>query len=317
MQQRRMQQRRLGRSGLMVSVIGFGCGAVGGLMVRGTRSDQQRAIARAAEAGITYFDTAADYGNGMSEQNLGAALRVLGIDPVVGTKVRLNQAEYGSIRTAIAAGMDASLKRLGRDSVHLFQLHNPIRQRADLACVTPAMVEADVLPAFAKLREQGKAQHFGFTAIGDADALRAVMSAKSLASAQLPYNLLNGAPGGEAARLMEVAAAHDIGVIGIRTLAGGALSGSEARGPLGTPLVQPIGSGRSYADDVAASQRFRVLVEAGHASDLIEAALRFAIGSTHMATAMVGLGSIPELDHAIAAAARGPLPAEALALIGY
>jgi L-galactose dehydrogenase/L-glyceraldehyde 3-phosphate reductase len=311
-----MQQRRLGRSGLVVSVIGFGCGAVGGLMVRGTRPDQERAVARALGAGITYFDTAADYGDGVSEQNLGAVLRLLKADPIVGTKVRLAQSAYGDIRAAIAASIDASLKRLGRERVHLFQLHNPIRAVADAACMTPAMVEADVLPAFAKLREQGKAQHFGFTAIGDPDALRSVLSGGFMTSAQLPYNLLNGAPGGEQAALAAHAAAHEVGVIGIRTFAGGALSGSAVRGPLGTPMVQPIGSGRSYADDVAAAQRFRVLVEAGHAADLIEAALRFAITTPHMATAMVGLGGISELEHAIAAANKGALPTEALTLIG-
>jgi aryl-alcohol dehydrogenase-like predicted oxidoreductase len=312
-----MESRRLGRSGLSVSVIGFGCGAVGGLMVRGTRADQERAIARALEAGITYFDTAADYGNGVSEENLGAVLRALKADPIVGTKVRVAQADYARIGEAIAASMDASLKRLGRDHVHLFQLHNPIRTTADAACITSAMVEADVLPAFAKLRDAGKAAHFGFTAIGDEESLRAVLGGGFMETAQLPYNLLNGAPGGEQHRLLYHAADHDVGVIGIRTFAGGALSGSEARGPLGTPVVQPIASGTSYTDDVADAQRFRALVDAGHAGDLIEAALRFAITTPHMGTAMVGLGSLAELDHAIAAANRGPLPAEALALVGY
>ena len=310
-----MQQRRLGRSGLMVSVIGFGCGAVGGLMVKGTPADQQRAIARALEAGITYFDTAADYGNGVSEQNLGAALRALKADPIVGTKVRLAEAEYATVGSTIAASLDASLKRLGREQVHLFQLHNPISAKADAACMTPEMVEADVVPAFARLRDQGKALYFGFTAIGEPEALRRVLSHGAMTSAQLPYNLLNGAPGGEQAGLAAFAASHEVGVIGIRTFAGGALSGSAARGPLGTPSVQPIGSGASYAEDVAAAQRFRVLVEKGFAADLIEAALRFAITTPHMATAMVGLGSLTELDHAIAAANKGPLPAEALALI--
>jgi L-galactose dehydrogenase/L-glyceraldehyde 3-phosphate reductase len=312
-----MQQRRLGRTGVMVSAIGFGCGAVGGLMVRGTRADQERAVARALEAGITYFDTAADYGNGVSEENLGAVLRALRANPIVGTKVRLPQSDYGRIGQTIAASMDASLKRLGRDSVHLFQLHNPIRAAADAACITPTMVEADVLPAFVRLREAGKAAHFGFTAIGDEESLGAVLGSGVMEAAQLPYNLLNGTPGGEQDRLLRHAAAHDVGVIGIRTFAGGALSGSEARGPLGTPIVQPIASGARYADDVAAAQRFRALVEAGQAADLIEAALRFAITTPHMGTAMVGLGSVAELEHAIAAANKGPLPAEALALIGY
>ena len=53
-----METRTLGRTGLTVSVLGFGCGAVGGLMVRGNSSDQERAVARAIELGVTFWDTA-------------------------------------------------------------------------------------------------------------------------------------------------------------------------------------------------------------------------------------------------------------------
>ncbi len=66
-----MQTRTLGRTGLEVSVLGFGCGAVGGLMVKGNAADQARAVVRALELGINYFDTAAMYGTGESERNLG------------------------------------------------------------------------------------------------------------------------------------------------------------------------------------------------------------------------------------------------------
>ena len=84
-----MQKRRLGRTGLEVSVLGYGAGAVGGLFTKGAAADQERAIARAIEAGINYFDTAALYGNGESEKNLGRVLKALKADVVVGTKVRL------------------------------------------------------------------------------------------------------------------------------------------------------------------------------------------------------------------------------------
>ena len=72
-----MEQRQLGRTGLKVSVLSFGCGAVGGLMTRGEPRDQERAVARALELGINYFDTAALYGNGTSETNLGRVLAKL------------------------------------------------------------------------------------------------------------------------------------------------------------------------------------------------------------------------------------------------
>ena len=66
-----METRIFGRTGIRLSVLGFGCGAVGGLMVRGDQLDQERTIARAIDAGVNYFDTAVQYGNGESEKNLG------------------------------------------------------------------------------------------------------------------------------------------------------------------------------------------------------------------------------------------------------
>src|SRR6187401_1105342 len=67
----RMETRKFGRTGLNISVLTFGCGAVGGLMTRGAPADQERAVARALEAGVNHFDTAAAYGAGASEQNVG------------------------------------------------------------------------------------------------------------------------------------------------------------------------------------------------------------------------------------------------------
>ncbi len=71
--------RGLRRAGLTVSALGFGCGAVDGLMVRGERADQVRAVALALDAGITYLDTGPSYGDGASEESLGRALRELDV----------------------------------------------------------------------------------------------------------------------------------------------------------------------------------------------------------------------------------------------
>ena len=89
-----MQTRAFGRTGMQLSVLGFGCGAVGGLMVRGDARDQERAVARAIEAGVNYFDTAVQYGNGESEKNLGRVLqRLKPPNVVVGTKRLLKNVE--------------------------------------------------------------------------------------------------------------------------------------------------------------------------------------------------------------------------------
>src|SRR5260370_31799343 len=114
-----MEQRPLGSTGLTVSALGFGCGAVGGLMVRGDAAEQRQAVSRALDAGITYFDTAAQYGDGKSEENLGRVMRDLGTwsRVVVGTKVRLQSADADTPAAAIRRPLKASLRRLRRGDV--------------------------------------------------------------------------------------------------------------------------------------------------------------------------------------------------------
>src|SRR6476469_2572087 len=245
-----METRTLGRTGIGGSVIGFGCGAVGGLMVRGNPADQERAVARAIELGINYFDTAAMYGNGESERNLGRVLKILKPDIRVGTKVRVPASERRNIAAAVTASLEASLQRLQLDRVDLFQLHNHITREGRDSDLTPEIVLGEVVPAFERLREQGKTRFYGITAVGDTPALHQVVDARVLDTAQVSYNLLNpsagtkvasGYPAHDFGNLLAHTKAADMGVIAIRVLAAGALSGTEDRQPLGSPSVEPIG----------------------------------------------------------------------------
>src|SRR5579859_5964607 len=104
-----MQQLSLGSTGLTVSALGFGCGAVGGLMVKGEPAEQRQAVSRALDAGITYFDTAASYGDGLSEEHLGQVMRELGAwsKVVVGTKFRLRPDELSNPAAAVRASLEA------------------------------------------------------------------------------------------------------------------------------------------------------------------------------------------------------------------
>ncbi|NKC29736.1 aldo/keto reductase [Falsiroseomonas selenitidurans] len=312
-----MEQRRLGRTGLSVSVLGYGCGAIGGLMVRGSAAEQDQAIGRALDHGITYFDTAPAYGDGASERNLGRALRSLRASPAIGTKVRIQPAERGTIAATIARSLEASLQRLGRDSVDLLQLHNPVTRVGEVPAFTPAQILDQAVPALQRLVQQGRIRWYGLTGIGEAPALRQVLEEGGFATAQMPCNLLNPSgvaplPAGSAmpdlGQVIGHAAAADVGVMAIRVLAGGALSGSEVRGVHAAPTLSPIGSGASYAADVAFARRLLPLVQDGHAAGLVELALRFVIGLPGIATALVGTTSVAELDHAAASIAKGPLP---------
>jgi L-galactose dehydrogenase/L-glyceraldehyde 3-phosphate reductase len=184
-----------------------------------------------------------------------------------------------------------------------------------------ATVLEEVAPAFERLRRAGKTRFLGITAIGETDALQRVVDARAFDTAQVPYNMLNpsagtdlppGYPGQDYGALFERTRAAGMGVIGIRVLAGGALSGLEERHPLGMPAVEPIASGADYRTDVARARRLATLIAEGHAGSLVEAALRFAIANEAVGTVLVGYSTLDQLEDAAAAVAKGPLPPAAL-----
>ena len=317
-----MQTRAFGRTGMQLSVLGFGCGAVGGLMVRGDARDQERAVARAIEAGVNYFDTAVQYGNGESEKNLGRVLqRLKPPNVVVGTKVRLPSADFGRIAEAITKSLESSLARLRLDRVDIFHLHNAITESGGGEALSVRQVLGEVVPAFERLRQQGKTRFLGLTAIGDTSALHQVVDARAFDSAQVVYNVLNPSaavalppnyPAQDYGRLFEHTKAAGVGVVGIRVLAGGALSGSAERHPIASPPPEPIGSALNYDADVARARRLMPLVEEGLAASLTEAATRFALSHPAIGTILVGMATPQQFEDALAAVRKGPLPAGAL-----
>ena len=320
-----MQKRRLGRTGLEVSVLGYGAGAVGGLFTKGEAKDQERAVARAIDAGINYFDTAARYGDGESERNLGRVLNALKADVVVGTKFRLTAAARGDVEGFIAQSAEESLKRMGRDHVDLLQLHNPLTavDAGDNLAVEIALNE--VVPALEKLRKQGKTRFIGFSGVGEPAALLKAVDSKLFDTVQVVYNALNpsaggampkGAPGLDYGRLLDRAKAADMGTIIIRALAGGALAGTTDRHPLAQQQVPPIGSAPDFAGDVARAQKLEPLVKEAGAASLTELGERFVISHPNVSTMLVGYSTLQHLEEAIAAVNKGPLPASLLARIG-
>jgi diketogulonate reductase-like aldo/keto reductase len=126
--------RLLGRTGLKVSEIGFGCGPTAALMITGSTVQRHEAIARALDHGINYYDTAPGYGNAVSEENLGEALHTLRATPYVATKVALEFEHLDDLGAAIQQSVEASLRRLRVGTVSVIQLHNRIGvQRAPKA----------------------------------------------------------------------------------------------------------------------------------------------------------------------------------------
>ncbi|GLR86347.1 aldo/keto reductase [Bradyrhizobium iriomotense] len=313
-----MQTRVFGRTGLQLSVLGFGCGAVGGLMVRGEPADQERTIARAIAAGVNYFDTAVQYGNGASEENLGRVLhRLKPASVIIGTKVRVLPDEFGRIADALTTSLEGSLTRLRVDHADIFHLHNQISETGGGSALSVGQVLGEVVPTFERLRQQGKIRFLGMTALGDTSALQRVIDAHAFDSAQIVYNMLNPSaaedlptnyPAQDYGRLFDHTRSAGVGVVGIRVLAGGALSGSAERHPIAGAAPEPIGSAMSYQADVDRARRLIPLVSEGFATTLTEAATRFALSHPAMGTILVGMASPQQFEDALAAVQKGPLP---------
>ena len=318
-----MQYRMLGNTGLRVSEIGFGCGNVGGLMVRGSHDQQISSVRHALDLGINYFDTARAYGEGQSETNLGRVLDEIGEEVILSTKIRLESDALQDIAAATASEVEQGLARLGRGSVDLIQLHTRLVEKREPGrfAMTPDEVlgPGGVIEAFKRLRDQGRVGFFGFTGLGDVEAIHALVDSGEFHSFQAYYNLLNpsagqAVPEGFSAldyrRIIDRAAAGGMGVVVIRVLAAGVLSAVPESG--GGSSREPLSAGSDYERDVARAHKLSFLKDHGLES-LPRAAIRFAFMKPEVSTVLVGFSNNAQIDEAAACSGAGPLPEAAMA----
>lgn len=323
-----MEQRVLGKTGLRVSALGFGAGAVGGLLVRGTRADQMRAVARALEAGITYFDTAPSYGDGRSEEHLGRVLRDLGAwgRVAVGTKVRLQPPDFSDPVSAIQRSAEASLRQLGCDAVDLLQLHNPIASpgaagESGVGSSRPIpldLVDGMVAEGMRRVVQRGLARHIGITGLGDTPALHAAVTGGAFQTVQTYFNAVNpsaGFPGAggsaqDFAGLIGAAAGAGLGVIAIRVMAAGALQAHLRRHPNAGDPGPLLVKGAEYERDLERAQPIRDIAAELSCDGPLELALRFALAAPGISTVLVGFSDPGQLEDAVRWTTRGPLPGD-------
>jgi L-galactose dehydrogenase/L-glyceraldehyde 3-phosphate reductase len=321
-----MQYRKLGRTDLMVSEVGFGCGNTAGLMVRGSREDQLGAVRHALRLGINYFDTAQSYGDGKSEANLGTVLKELGANSLVATKVRVGAYALSDLKTHTLDSVEQSLQRLQRNCIDLIQLHTRVvaKREEGRFGITPDEVlgATGVLGAFKVLRDRGKARFFGFSALGDPAATRTLIDAGEFDALQVYYNLLNPSAGCSVPpdfsalnyeRIIDHAAAQGMGVVVVRVLAGGASTATPDTG--GAKGSAPPSPGSDYELDVKRSRMLGFLI-GGEIKTLPQAALRFALTKSEISTVLVGFSSLSQIDEAIACSGAGGLPEGLLSQLG-
>jgi L-galactose dehydrogenase/L-glyceraldehyde 3-phosphate reductase len=307
-----VRYRTLGNTGISVSTIAFGAGPISTLMVGDDVARQREVVAHAIRAGINWFDTAATYGQGRSEAALGRVLPTIeGAERVhVATKVRLNLDDLNDIEGAVRRSVEASLERLRSPSVTLLQLHNAItRNRGDEpTSLTPADVlgSRGVASAFRRLRDENLVAAIGLTAIGQAQALREVVCSGEFETIQVPYHVLNPSAGRSMpddfgprnyGNIIADCAARNMGVLGIRVLAGGALAGNA---PSPHTRITPFFPLDLYEDDRRRAEHLRQSLPP--AASLPQEAIRFALAHPSIHAAIIGFAETTQIDAAIDAA---------------
>ncbi|MEO8465588.1 MAG: aldo/keto reductase [Gammaproteobacteria bacterium] len=307
-------RRVMGRTGLSISEIGFGCGPTAGLIAAGQRDAQRSAVQRALELGIDYFDTAPLYAAGESERNLGAVLNDLGATPQVATKVALEQADFGDLRGAILRSVEGSLARLKLPRIAVLHLHNRVgtARAATAEFGSGAQLRVDdvlgargVAETFASLRSQGVIESFGCSAYGgDMAAVAQVVDSGAFDCIQVHYSVLNTSawqPAPQGARLRDYhgiaarAAAAGMGVIALRVLEAGLLTDR----PPTAPRVKAGGEASLAERDSLAARLDR--------EPLSDVALRFALSRPEVTSALIGFSSVAQVEAAAACAAKGTL----------
>ena len=315
-----MNTRDFGRTGLRISELVFGGGAVGGLLINADENTKRRAIDKALAAGINWIDTAPSYGQGRSEAAIGALTSGMAEPPHISTKFTIDTSDLSDVGAQIETSISASLARLGRRSVTLLQLHNPIGRLTGgrMLGADEILKPGGVLDALEALAVRGWFAHYGITALGDTDAILRVIASGRVASAQVYFNLLNPSaglklPGSWPAYdfhpVLEACATHRVAAMNIRVLSAGVIATDERTG-----RERPLTPGDTVESEASKAHRMFAVLGTRYGTRA-QTAIRFALTEPRLACVVVGLAEICHLDDAIAAAQMGPLPEEAMARI--
>lgn len=325
-----MKYRTLGRTGLNVSEVGFGGAGIGHVWGPTTDEECIRSVRMALDLGINFFDTSPMYGGGKSEENLGKGLAGRRDQAIIATKVRLqneeDRASHASMAAAVRHSVEQSLTRLGTDYVDVLQVHHQVgAERGQyMAAVGPPPRYAlllnleDCLTLGSAMREvvrEGKVRFIGITAWdGDPSAINQALASGIFDTAQILYNLLNRTavahpPSGfddmDQGQSLPVAQSSNVGVIGIR---------SHAAGALVDHLDRDAAPDSEVARDHRRAQNLWPLLS-GRFSTLSQAALRFCLDNPNIATVVPGFKSASEMEEAAACSDLPSLPAETLTIL--
>jgi aryl-alcohol dehydrogenase-like predicted oxidoreductase len=297
-----VRYRRLGRTDLQVSEVGFGAWAIGGNKHGHSygptdNTASRAAIARALELGCTFFDTADIYGHGLSEKLLGQALQKRRHDCVIATKVG-NDFYHGPFHQNfdpdyIRSAVDKSLERLRTDYIDLYQWHNP-----------PLMMlqRGEHYGILDELKQAGKIRYYGVSVHDAYEGSMAIQTGKPDVI-QVVYNLLRP---DAAEELLPFAQEHNIGLIVREPLASGMLTGKYT-----AAATFPEGDIRAdwpqeyLAMQAQVADKLRFLANAQRT--LAQAALRFVLDAAAVSVVIPGIKTAAQAEENLAASELPPL----------
>lgn len=298
-------KRRLGKSGIEVSVIGTGLWAVGGGWGPVNDKKALAAIDASLDAGINFFDTADVYGNGHSEELLGKAIRGRREKLVIATKIgwtgydgEKNSSQYSTVDKLIA-GVEESLRRLQTDHVDVIQNHISYREQ-----------NTDIfIKGFQRLQRDGKVRAYGLSS-SDFAFIKEFNSDGHCATLQTDYSILNRTAEKE---IFPYCQSNNIGVIVRGALAMGILTGkfnAETQftdGDFRQNWHKKPEENRVYLEDLEKVERLRPLT---HGRALSQLALRFVIDHPAVTTVIPGARTPEQARENVKAGLLVPLTKE-------
>ena len=313
-----MKIRRFGRTEFKISQLTFGGGWVGGILIDPDKEIMHKALSLANERGINWIDTAESYSEGISEKNIGELLSSFSNDTFqISTKARLDSNSSESIISQIDRKIDASLERLQRNFVELYQLHNPIQNVSDKSnfSVKDILKKDGVADAMEKLKSDGRIKSIGITALGDIDAINEVVLSDCFDAAQIYYNLLNPSASFNTrgkwndqnfSNLINNCKSNDMGLMNIRIYAAGYLATDKRHG-----REIPITFGINETEINKRVEKINFILKDIQGTNA-QKALRYGLSNDNMSTIVIGLAEISHLEEALEGYEIGSLDEEIL-----
>jgi L-glyceraldehyde 3-phosphate reductase len=301
--------------------------------VRGTAAEQERAVGRALDLGITYFDNSPDYGDGHAEEALGRALKALKARPLVNSKVEIRAENLGDIVGHVERSVDASLRRLGLDHLDVVQIHNGPSarlvnlegRRYSLLGIDDYFRDGGAIEGVDRVVRAGKVRFAGFICRGgDGDEVRRVLATGVFHLINVPYTLLNPTAGRamgsdpagltpDYGQVLDAAREAGAGAAIYSPLAGGFLTDDFAGNSPRHSLARPA---RGEAAGIEETRRKVLALKGvldGTGLTLVQAAIRFCLMHEGVTTVLGGFSSVEQMEEIVAAADALALDAEVMA----